>query len=207
MNGTPDLLVPGGRVHVESSAGCALTLNGNAILEAARVTVRGTACAPGGAISGPLEEGAGPVPDPLADLLPAPSDWESLRASLPQPEGQERQDQEGGTYTPGEYPGGIDLTGNKTAVLEPGLYMVGDLRLRANAVLTGDGVMLLIDQGGRVDVAGGGASLILTAPTSGPFEDVALFHHRANDASNAVKIRGNGTLDIEGTVYVPAGPL
>jgi hypothetical protein len=81
--------------------------------------------------------------------------------------------------------------------------------LSGGATLEGDGVTLFIDAGGRIEVSGP-SSLLLTAPETGDFAGIAVFHHRQNGVSGAgspeVALSGSGVyVDIQGTVYLPAG--
>jgi hypothetical protein len=202
LDGTATYMdVSAGRIHVNSSADCGVNLNGTPTVIAQKLTVCGGCC---GTINGPVEEGAPIEPDPLAGL-PDPT-------GLALPLGQQGQITGPGTYQPGRYPWGVDMNGG-TALLMPGIYSFGNgggsvgLDLKSDSTLVGTGVMIFMEQAARVNITGSGAGLLLTPPTSGTYDGVILFSHRNNIAKNACNLGGGGTLDVQGTVYVPSGQL
>jgi hypothetical protein len=223
LNGTAFLAVPLGKVHVNSIHNkSAIRLVGTIAVQAMQTSVCGAALYPDGAISGPLLEGADYVPDPLAHLLPDEASWDAFRAAMPQPLGPNGQIDGTGTYDPGFYPEGMELDAGDQVVLNPGFYMFGGsfdvatntidggIQLHGSARVTADGVTLFIDEGAVVDVSGSGAGMQMTPTASGPFQGVALFHHRENDQGPKdwpadCKIGGGGLFQVEGYIYVPSG--
>lgn len=200
LQGSASMSVPTGTVHVNSNNYCAVDLQGAVTLSAQRVDIVGNIC---GSTSSPVSTGELVEPDPLIGL-PYPS-------GLALPLGPQGKITIGGTYSPGRYPRGIDMLGG-TATLLPGEYSFGNgggskgIDLRGTALVTGDGVMLHIEQGARVDVSGGGG-MQLKPPASGVYQGVTLFHHRNNITSNAFRVRGGGQFDVAGTLYIPRGHL
>jgi hypothetical protein len=105
------------------------------------------------------------------------------------------------TLDPGVYCGGMDLSGTNT--LNPGIYVIdgGDLRINANAIVNGDGVMFFLTNGATVHF-NGSAEINLTAATSGTYAGVLMYGDR--DQGNAENIF-NGTADssFTGALYFP----
>lgn len=208
MVGNARITLDAGHLQIDSNAGCALEMTGNAKVTADAVDVAGGSCTSGNAVDGTVNEGAPVLGDPLAGVLPDAGAWNAVRASLPQPSGAHGKIGGSGTWQPGHYPQGIRLSGNRSAELLPGVYMLGGngIRMSGNTRLTGEGVTLLVDQGATVDLSGN-AELELSPDTSGPYAGITLFLHRATTASQACDLSGNGDLDLAGTLYVPSGEM
>lgn len=132
---------------------------------------------------------APPVADPFKDL-PEPT-----------PTGGCRSDN-AAVLSPGRYCQGLDI---KNAVhLEPGVYYLsGDLRLNANAILTGEGVTLFLDGNARVRM-NGSAHVALSAPTSGTYAGVLFFGDRDNSQSMDNVFTGDASSSLTGHLYFPS---
>lgn len=206
LSGTSALMdVLAGTVHVNSNDACAVRMDGSPVLLAQQVRIVGNIC---GTTTSPVVTGAAVEPDPLAGL-PYPS-------GLPLPLGAQGKITSGGSFGPGRYPRGIDMSGG-TAILQPGVYSFGNggnsvgINLTGSAMLEGTGVMLFIEQGARVSIGGNGAGMRLSPPTSGTYQGVTLFFHRSPSPSNgnniACRIGGGGLFDVRGTIYVARGHL
>jgi Flp pilus assembly protein TadG len=207
IGGNGTITVSQGAVQVNSDANCAVRITGSAHIASPKLATCGTACAGAGSITGPLQEHAPYVEDPLKDLLPDTGSWNAFRNSLPKPLGASGKITATGVYNPGYYPKGLSINNSTTISLSPGTYVFGEtLDINGGARLEGDGVTILIDKGAKMNVIGG-ATLDLGPPTSGLFEGVTIFSHRENSATDAVNLAGNGVLTIDGTVYVPGGTL
>jgi len=209
INGTNSLFVPTGRIHANSSSACGIGLVGTPTMVAARTTVVGGACFPAGSITGPVIEDSDVVPDPLASVLPTVASWNIFKASLPTPLGGAGKITTGGSYDPGYYPKGMDVTSTSVVNLKPGSYVFGDdVKLGGSAIVRGTGVTLFIDKSKTLDISGSGAGMELSPPgSSSPFYGVTLFFHRQTTGSNVAKIGGGGVFRVEGVVYVPNGEL
>lgn len=128
-----------------------------------------------------------PAADPFADL-PAPA------ASNP------CQNDNKATLSPGTYCSGMNLKGNVT--LSPGVYVVqGDLKINANAAITGSGVTIFMSGSSTVSM-NGNASVKLSAPTSGAYSGVLFYGDRTGIAASSTF---NGTADslLTGAIYFP----
>jgi len=75
--------------------------------------------------------------------------------------------------------------------------------LRCTFVLTTDATTITSNSIGKVTF-NGGASISLTAPTTGTYSGLVIYKdRRAPDCTNCNKINGNSTSYIEGGIYIP----
>ena len=143
-------------------------------------------------------------PDPFADLpVPAPTGCGPKVSVGP---GSSL------SLTPGCYRG-MDIKG--TLNLAAGTYYIagGSFDLGAQAVVTGAGVTIVLtsetptDSRSFADIEiNGGATVDLTAPTSGPFAGVLIYQDaRAPYAES--KINGNSGSKLKGALYFPSQML
>jgi hypothetical protein len=200
FTGNSNLTLAGCSVLANSIAGDAVYVGG-----AGRVT---TPCmyAVGGADVGrgaTLTECSAPVidapvmADPYRDLVePAASSCTRTNQSV----GTKQKV----TLNPGTYCRGITVRGDVT--FNPGVYVVdgGDLRFGAQASAVGSGVTFVFRNGAGFD-SNGGSKLTLSAPTtaagSNPYKGVLFFGARNNTGS--IKINGNSSSRLTGTIYFP----
>ncbi len=209
ISGNATVDVSAGVIQVNSNDSCAFDFGGSATLVMEAMNINGRACTGSGAgITGPIHENAGAVRDPLTNLLPGAGDWNALRASLPLPLGSKGQIKKGGVFLPGYYPLGLKISSKSNVTLLPGTYMFGGkgVEVSGQARVAGQDVTLLIDLGSDLRLNGGNAFEI-SAPTTGEFAGVAIFHHRNNSGDDQWVNNGNAGVDIQGTTYVPAGGL
>ncbi len=89
----------------------------------------------------------------------------------------------------------------------PGIYIIDgvDMRINANAEVTGTDVMFYLTNGGSVTINGSG-QLQLTAMTSGPFAPI-LFYSDRNNSATSHQLNGNSSSYFEGVMYFPNGDL
>jgi Flp pilus assembly protein TadG len=210
INGTNYLYVPSGRIHANSSSACGIGLVGTPAIVALRTTVVGGACYPAGTITGgPVIEDSDVLLDPLASTLPTTPTWNAFKSALPTPLGPAGKITTGGTYAPGYYPQGMDVTSTAVVNLQPGSYMFGaDVKLGGSAMVYGTGVTIFYDKNVALDISGSGAGMELTPPgSSSPFYGVTMFFHRQTTGGSVAKIGGGGSFKVEGVAYVPNGEL
>lgn len=123
-------------------------------------------------------------------------------ASLPVPSTGSCTTPSGSTLNPGTYCGGLSLSG--TLTLNAGVYVIsgGDLKINANADITGTGVTFYLTNGATLQI-NGNAKLNLTAPTSGDYSGVVFYGDRTQlTAKNT--INGNASSNITGAIYFPS---
>lgn len=145
-------------------------------------------------------------PDPFATLadpvLPSPC---SLAVTV--------EPNQTRTLSPGCYRG---MTLKGTVNLSPGVYYIdsGDLLIESQAIVSGTGVTFVLTSSNAVSnpssvgnlAIAGGATLNLTAPTSGEYAGILLYQdRRANLATNY--LRGSSSSVVEGAFYMPAQHL
>ncbi|HEX5010624.1 MAG TPA: pilus assembly protein TadG-related protein [Planctomycetota bacterium] len=207
LSGTADIQCAEGKVQVDSSNSCAIDFNGTPTLTAAKTTVHGGSCAASGCIQGPLVQNGPVEADPLADILPTTTDWNTVKAAMAKPLGATGAIAAAGVFTPGYYPKGLSINNSTTVTLLPGTYMFGDdLSMSGQTLLSGAGVTILMDKGAKVSV-GGGASLVLTPPVAGPYEGLTVMFHRETTGGSVCSIGGGGAISFEGTLYCPKGEV
>ncbi len=102
---------------------------------------------------------------------------------------------------PGYFSGGIELRANARLQLNPGNYYIDGIGFKAlSGTIVGTGVTIHMI-GGAFDL-GGNADVNLEAPTSGPYEGIAVCQDPAN--SNDFDMRGGSGFTIRGTIYAPS---
>ena len=199
QRGNAELHVPYNSIQVNSSHNCAMYMNGQPDIpriSAGEINVVGNYCIPIGSTT--------PTPTPNSPVLPDPL------AALPQPTTSGMTDRGGitgpGTYFEGYYPLGIDFN-NGVAFLNPGVYFIGGggIDLTGDALLQGSEIMLFIDNGSEIRIAGNSPGMDIGAPTSGTYAGVSIFYDRAN--TSVCSISGGGLFDVRGTMYMKSGHL
>jgi hypothetical protein len=205
LSGTPSL-TSGCGVFVNSNSSTAVNLNGSA-----QITTTGTAktqivgnCSGCSNISPAPQTGVGQTSDPFADMAP-PTEGacNSTGVSLGSHDHL--------TITPGVNPyvicgSGISLGAQSTLTLNPGVYIVDSssgINLGAQTTMSGTGVTIYIKQGG-VSMSGG-ATVNLTAPTSGAWQGILFYQDRA-DTTASTLVGGTGQL-MNGVLYFPKANL
>jgi Flp pilus assembly protein TadG len=204
LNGNASVQVSGASIQVDSTSSSAYDLSGNASVSAASNNVAGST-APNGNISGTINTGVPPTPDPLLALAaPDPGSYPTQAASA-------TSVGSGTTVTlqPGVYQGGISISGTGSVALAPGIYILngGGLQVSGNGSLSGSGVMIYNTGGssaGAINISGNG-TINLTPPTSGPYQGISIFQDRS--VTQTVQLSGNGSVQVTGAVYAAAATI
>lgn len=205
VSGNASLKIVGDLV-VDSSASGAITAGGNATVSAGSVRVQGGISVGGNANVATPQGKPGSLGDPFAGLA-VPTAGASLGSvNL------------GGnatlTISPGVY-SQIKVSGNATLTMQPGVYEIagGGVTVSGNAGVTGAGVTLYNAGSsfpaaggnfGGISVSGNGV-ITLTAPSTGTYAGVAIF--QARDNTRALSLSGNGMAGMKGIVYAPSAML
>jgi len=110
---------------------------------------------------------------------------------------------------------GMDLKG--TVHFDPGVYYIdgGEFSAGSQAVISGSGVTFILTSNNATSNPGsiatidmnGGASVNLTAPTSGTYSGVLFYQDRRALDTNDNKINGNSGSKLEGAIYMPGQSL
>jgi len=102
---------------------------------------------------------------------------------------------------PGVYPDAVDWKGEVN--LAPGVYvMQNNLNIGAQARVRGEGVTLVIDDP-DVDI-NGGASVELSAPTSGSTRGIAMLR---SGSESGIDMGGGSGMVVNGAIYMPSSSI
>jgi hypothetical protein len=189
-------------IEVKSSSSSGGVITGGASVTSS--SIHGNFQLTGGGVANPAPSNvASSVSDPLVSL-PAPSVGASCDA-------QHTNYSPGfGTWTlnPGTYCGGITISSGATATFNAGTYVIkgGTLNLIGGSAVTGNGVTFYLTGTnvtyGSVNVSNG-ASVTLSAPTSGTYTGVLFYQDRTITSNVAATIAGGVVLHLTGTLYFP----
>ena len=192
----------GGSLNINSSGSSALAI-GTGTLSASSTAIAGNYTGALTNVIGPVDTGAQPASDPLAQLS-APDT--SMLATFP------FQSYTSGTTTlsPGIYRGGLKILGTATVNLQPGIYVLdgGGLSVTGSASLVGNQVLIystsITQASGPINIAVNG-TITVTAPTSGTYAGINLYQDRA--LTTAAKVTGGGSMKITGMIYAPSAQV
>lgn len=205
MNGNTGLSTGCG-VYVNSNNAGALTMSGaNAFITAtggSKVNVVG------GVNYGPNPGNVSPTPitgvaspgDPLAGLDP-PQDGACQS-------GFSVNNNANKTISPGTYCGDINVKAGGTLNLNPGTYIIkgssnGGLSVAGQGTVTGSGVTIYYETG-TASIAGG-ATVNLSAPSSGNWSGILMYQSRTNTVG--ASLVGGTTQITNGILYFPSAQL
>jgi hypothetical protein len=192
FTGSTGTILVGCNVHSNSLAGGSAIVNGAASVQADCLSASGTVSVNNGltltSCTAPYEH-ADIVPDPYAAMaIPAvPAGCTNNPNNTPQSVI---------TVSPGTFCS-LDFKGDVT--LQPGVYVIkGDLTINSTATVRGNGVTLYFDGTGTTKF-NGGATIQLSAPTTGPFAGMLMFGDR--NAAVTHVINGNSSSFFNGALY------
>jgi hypothetical protein len=216
LNNNAQLSAPGCGVVDDSSSTPAISVTGSANITATSVESVGTVYTDnsGSKISPTATTGIAAVSDPLASLSPPSYSLTSCTVDPLTYHGNG-----GSTYSVG--PGSTNSTtqnGNTvcytsltlgvngdTVTLNPGIYVItGALTFASGTVLGGTGVTFYLVGLGQVNI-GNGATLNVSAPTSGAYDGI-LFYQDRTDILPAI-IEGGSSSSLQGILYFPSASL
>ena len=192
-------------VYDDSNDTSALINGGSATIDALSVNVVGQISGGSGitATQG-VNVGISPIPDPYANVV------------MPTPTGCDYNNKTyktNVTIDPGTYCNGIQLNAGAVVTMNPGVYIIdrGSLQMAGGSTLQGTGVTIILTSSTGSNYAdatiNGGATLAITAPSTGPTAGIAIFGDRNMPTSTTFKFNGGDTQVIGGAVYVPHGTL
>jgi hypothetical protein len=202
---------PNGVVDVNSTSSTALIASGNASLRASVIGVVGGASIRGNAQVFPPPQSTTPVPDPFA-AIPTPSLTGTVLPAV-NVSGNSNL-----TAGPGIYPS-LTVSGNGILTLQPGVYVVTQsVSITGNGKLRGSGVTLylacgsssaaqacVVGQKGATFVLSGNGSGTFSAPSTGPYANLAIFADRNNVAP--LTLASNVPTTLSGGIYLKSGTL
>jgi len=207
VKGSAQVTLNGCDMYDDSNSATALTVNGSATVSAQAVDVVG-------GISGTSNI---TVPQP-PDMATNQSYWPDPYANtqLPSFSGCDAHNFSAKTtvtLSPGVYCGGMTLNAGAVVTLNPGIYYLdrGSLQVNGGASLTGTGVTLVFTsstgQNYTTATINGGATVNLTAPTSGPTQGIVLYGDRNMPTGASFKFNGGASQYFGGAIYIPKGAI
>jgi hypothetical protein len=112
------------------------------------------------------------------------------------------------TLNPGVWCNGVSFTNDAQIKLNPGVYYVngGNFNVGGAVQMSGTGVTIVLTGSGSNyanATIGNGATVTLSAPTSGATADIAFFGDRNAPASTTSNFGGGATMNITGAIYLP----
>lgn len=203
IQGTPSITLSNCALYDNSTSSSALNIGGSGSLAAGAVSVVGSISGSSRITSSKVTTGASSVADPYSSVaLPSFSGCNQTNYSTGST----------ATLSPGVYCGGMKITGG-TVTLTAGTYIIdgGSLSISGNATLTGTGVTLVFtsSSGKNYPTAtiNGGATINLTAPTTGTLAGIVIFGDRNMPTNTNFKLDGGSTQTFGGAIYLPSAAL
>jgi Flp pilus assembly protein TadG len=209
-NGNTTLNLPDCNLRINSPSNSALTLSGQATINANAAFISGNYTTSGKAS---LNTTAGtftnyaPANDPYADVsIPSYSGCDQTNYSLT---GNKSQ-----SFAPGSsgimvFCNGLSISGNSSVALAAGTYVIdrGSFSISGNSSISGSGVTIILTSSTGSNYAtasiSGGSTVTLTAPTSGPLAGLAVFQDRNAPQSGSDSFSGGTNQNIRGAIYFP----
>lgn len=203
FSGTSDVTLDGCSVVANSNAADAFTLSGAGQLSASCAgSVGGISTTSTGMsladCSGPRER-IPPISDPYASV-PEPT----VSGACKTPNLFDGSPSTIYYISGGRYCG---LTIKRTVNLAAGMYIVdgGDLTITSTATVKGSGVTFFLTNGARL-IIDGGASIDISAPTSGTYSGLLIFADRSG-TSVTHTLSGSASSMFSGAIYMPNDEL
>jgi len=203
--GTSDVDLDQCSVYDDSNNSSALVNGGSATIDALSVNVVGQISGGSGITTTQgVNVGISPIADPYADVV------------MPTPGGCDYNNK---TYkttvtiTPGVYCNGIQLNAGAVVTMTPGIYFIdrGSLQMAGGSTLQGTGVTIIFTSSTGNNYAdatiNGGATLAITAPTTGPTAGLAIFGDRNMPTGTTFKFNGGSNQYFAGALYMPTGAI
>jgi Flp pilus assembly protein TadG len=192
-------------VYDDSNDTSALVNGGSATIDALSVNVVGQISGGSGITTTQgVNVGISPISDPYANVvMPTPGSCDYNNKTYKTTV----------TINPGTYCNGIQLNAGAVVTMNPGVYIIdrGSLQMAGGATLQGTGVTIILTSSTGSNYAdatiNGGATLAITAPSTGPTAGIAIFGDRNMPTNTTFKFNGGDTQVIGGAVYVPHGTL
>jgi Flp pilus assembly protein TadG len=211
-NGNTTLNLNSCNLYVNSPSNSALTLKGQATINANAAFISGNYTTSGQAslnTTAGTFTGAAAANDPYADVaIPSYTGCNQTNYSLT---GNKSQ-----AFTPGSsgimvFCNGLSVSGGSSVTLSPGTYIIngGSFSIAGNSSISGNGVTIILTGSSGTGYAtasiSGGADINLTAPTSGPLAGLAIFQDRnaPQNANSPNSFTGGTNQNVTGAIYLP----
>jgi Flp pilus assembly protein TadG len=198
-------------LYVNSPSSDALTMSGGASIDALSAFISGGVDTSGGAslkTTDGTNLGTAPTPDPYANVqIPPFSGCNQTNYSL---SGGKTQTIDATGTTPYVFCNGLSLSGGASLTLGPGIYVIdrGSFSISGGTKLNATGGVTIIftsSTGSNYATANisGGATVNITAPSSGPTAGLAFFQSRSAPSTGSDSFSGGASQNITGAIYFP----
>jgi hypothetical protein len=198
FTGSTDTILVGCNVHSNSIAADSVEVIGSADVQTACLSASGAVV-----VSASLALTECVAPYEHADVVPDPYRDVEEPTGTGCKSGPKNNPKDKITMSPGCF-NSLDLKG--TVSLDPGVYVVkGDVQINSSATVTGTGVTIYFEGTGAATF-NGGATIQLSAPTTGAYAGMLLFGDR--DAGGVThRINGNSNSFFNGAIYAAASDV
>lgn len=189
-------------INTADTAGCkALTLGNSGVFNAGGTSILagGSCVASGGSVCPTVTSYSPAITDPYSGLVPPTTVGRPAQTGCSGPQASQ-------TAQPGVYAGVFSIQGGNTCTLASGIYILqAGFNIGNGAIVkTGAGGVLFYITGGAF-VVGGGASLMLTAMTTGAYTGISVWQAAAD--TSTIVLDNGGAIIFNGTVYAPKAEL
>lgn len=199
--GTSNIDLNGCSIYDNSNSSTALTNGGSATIEADAVNiVGGLSSSSGISTTRGINQGVSAIADPYASVNPpAFSGCDHNNLSI----------KTTATISPGVYCNGLQLNAGANVTLNPGIYYLdrGTFQVNGGATLSGTGVTIVFTSSTGSNYAtasiNGGATLNLTAPSTGPTAGIVVYGSRNMPTSSTFSFNGGAGQVFGGAIYLP----
>jgi hypothetical protein len=191
-------------VYVNSNSGSAMTIGGNATLNASTIRIVGNYSTHGHPVLNPDPPSTGQAltPDPFASV-PAPNYPDRCDSTSGIPNGSFSMPADG-YYVVCD--GGFGMTGNPNVTLPAGTYVLkgGSIDLHNGTLRATGGVTFYLTGNFSGVTINGNVDLDLSAPTSGPLRGLLFYQDRSLPVGAfSSKINGTSNTILNGSLYFP----
>jgi hypothetical protein len=194
LTGGAQYVAEGCVLHSNSSSSVSLLVDNNAAVKAGGYCAAGKASVPTN-LTPPARSYCEPLDDPFRNL-PAPLASTCIATNM------EVAPKQIVTLDPGTYCGGLTIKG--TANLNPGVYIIsGLLTVASQATIKGAGVMFYLTGASAGFTLQAGATIDLSAATSGQYGGILFFQDRLANPGFVNLFAGNSDTKVFGSIYAP----
>jgi Flp pilus assembly protein TadG len=209
-NGNTTLNLNGCNLYVNSVSNSALTLKGQATINAQAAYIDGNYTTSGQASLNTTQgtfTGAAQANDPYADVaIPSYSGCDQKNYSLT---GGAQQTLTANSSGVTVLCNGVSLTGGSSLTLPAGIYVIdgGSLSVSGNSSISGNGVSIILTSSsesnyGTVSVSGG-STVNLNQTTPAPLAGIAVYQDRNAPQGGTNSFTGGTNQNINGAIYFP----
>ncbi len=203
--GSINIAAPNCSIYSDSNSSTSVSAGGSAQVSALQIGAVGTVSGQTNmTTSNGIVNNSSVIPDPYADV-PMPSysgcDQNNFSAKSTM------------TIYPGVYCNGFSLNAGANVTMAPGIYFIdrGSMAINGSATLSGSGVTIVFTSSSGANYAtariAGGATVSLSAPTSGPTAGIVLFGDRAMPVGTNFALGGGSSQSLNGATYLPKGAI